>query len=489
MVPVGVIDRPREQRRDELRLDLAGAGGHVAVVGAPRSGKSTLLRTLVTALALTHTPLQVQLYLLDLSGGLAPLARLPHVAGSAGRAEPDVVRRVVAELSRLLDRRQDAGGAADDGHGEVFLVVDGWASLRADFDDLEPRLAQLQARGLAHGIHVVASGLRWSDFRAATRDLFGSRLELRLGDPMDSEVGRQAAARVPARAGRGLTTDGLHFLSALPQRAGGGTEQLVAEIAAAWAGPPGPKLRLLPARIALDGIGDPGTRGREVVIGIDETALAPVSLDLDADPHLLVLGDRASGRTALLRAFCREVVRSRDPHEARLLLVDPRRSLLGEVPGEHLLGHVTGGLAAERALTELAAYLTQRLPGPDVDAEELRARSWWEGAEVFVVVDDHDLVTDGVLAPLQPLLAQASDVGLHLVLSRRTGGASRALYDPVLRTLLELGHPGLLLSGDPDEGPLLGGLRPVRAAPGRARLVTRDGPPTLVQLGWTEPSA
>ncbi|GAB3854816.1 type VII secretion protein EccC [Nocardioides maradonensis] len=489
VLPVGVVDRPREQRRDPLLLDLTEAGGHVAVVGAPRSGKSTLLQTLVTALALAHTPQEVQVYLLDLGGGLAPLTGLPHVAGAAGRTEPEVVRRVVAELTALLDHRQAAGGSTGDDHGEAFLVVDGWGTLRADFDDLEPGLAQLQARGLAYGIHVVASALRWSDFRAASRDLFGSRLELRLGDPMDSEIGRRAAARVPARPGRGLTTEGLHFLSALPGREGGGLSDLVADIAAAWTGPPGPKLRLLPRRIALDAIGDPRARGREVVVGVDEAALAPVMLDLDADPHLLVLGDRGSGRTAVLRALCREVVRSRGPDQARLLLVDPRRSLLGEVPPEHLLGHVTGGVAAERALADLAVYLTRRLPGPEVDAARLRTKSWWEGAEVFVVVDDHDLVADGVLAPLQPLLAQAADVGLHLMLSRRTGGAARALYDPVLRTLLDLGHPGLLLSGDPEEGPLIGGLRPVRAVPGRARLVSRDGPPTGLQLGWTEPSS
>ncbi|HWU22661.1 MAG TPA: type VII secretion protein EccCb, partial [Nocardioides sp.] len=507
VVPAGVVDRPREQRRDILRLDLAGAGGHVAVAGAPRSGKSTLLRTLVAALALTTTPAETQVYLLDLGGALAPLAGLPHVAASAGRAEPEVVRRILAELTALLDRREQhfrdhgidsieayrrrrTAGEAGDGHGDLFLVVDGWGTLRADFDDLEPALAQLQARGLAFGVHVVASGLRWAEFRATTRDLFGSRLELRLGDPMDSEIGRHAAARVPARPGRGLTADGLHFLAALPQL-DGGLDGLVAQIAAAWTGPPGPKLRLLPSRIGLDEIRDPAAPDRELLVGIDEAALAPVALDLDREPHLVVLGDRGSGRTTLLRTVCRELVRSRNPEEARLLLVDPRRSLLGEVPAEQLIGHLTAGPAAEQAVTELAAYLTQRLPGPDVDATQLRSRSWWTGAEVFVLVDDYDLVADGTTSPLaalQPLLAQASDVGLHLVLARRAGGASRALYEPVLRTLLDLGQPGLLLSGDAGEGPLLGGVRPTPAPPGRARLITRDGPPTVVQLGWTDPS-
>src|SRR5207253_885236 len=51
-VPVGIVDRPFDQRRDPLVADLTGGSGHVAVVGRPRSGKSTLLRTLVAGLAL-----------------------------------------------------------------------------------------------------------------------------------------------------------------------------------------------------------------------------------------------------------------------------------------------------------------------------------------------------------------------------------------------------------------------------------------------------
>ena len=48
----------------------------------------------------------------------------------------------------------------------------------------------------------------WADFRAAMRDVFGTRLELRLGDPVDSEVDRKVAALVPSgppgtRAGAG----------------------------------------------------------------------------------------------------------------------------------------------------------------------------------------------------------------------------------------------------------------------------------------------
>ena len=56
------------------------------------------------------------------------------------------------------------------------------------------------------------------------RDILGSRLELRLGDPLDSEIDRKVAALVPVgRPGRGLVPSKLHFLGALPRVDGGGS--------------------------------------------------------------------------------------------------------------------------------------------------------------------------------------------------------------------------------------------------------------------------
>ena len=48
--------------------------------------------------------------------------------------------------------------------------------------------------------------------------------------------------------------------------------------------------------------------------------------------------------------------------------------------------------------------------------------------------------------------------------------------------------PGLLLSGSPDEGPLLGNVKPQPAAAGRGRLVTRDRGVEVVQMAWRPPT-
>ena len=252
---------------------------------------------------------------------------------------------------------------------------------------------------------------------------------------------------------------------------------------------------MLPEKVSLDAIREDAVRRKvdekRILIGINEKELAPVAIDVAAEPHLLIYGDGQSGKSALLRNYLQEIMRTRTPKEAQIVVVDYRRSLLGEVSDEYLLNYLTSATQATPTLKDIAAYLESRIPGPDVTPDQLRNRSWWTGAEVFVVVDDYDLVATQQSSPvqaLQPLMAQARDTGLHIVVARRVGGASRAAYEPVLQSMRDLAQPGILLSGPRDEGALIGNLRPQPAPPGRARVVTRDKGIEVAQLAWTDPT-
>jgi DNA segregation ATPase FtsK/SpoIIIE, S-DNA-T family len=521
-VAIGVVDRPFEQRRTPLVVDLSGAAGNVAVVGAPQSGKSTALRTLIAALAVTHDPSSVQFYCLDFGGGvLASLREWPHVGSVAGRAEAQLAQRMVTRLEaiirsretifrdhgiqsmaqyRLLKARRDP---VCDRFGDVFLIVDGWATLRREFETIETSITSLAAQGLSFGVHTVVSASRWGEIRPALKDQIGTRIELRLGDPADSELDRRRAQQVPeGKPGRGLSDDGLHMVIALPRLDGAESSFDLAEASAQvgemlraghsdFTAPPIP---LLPARVDHHSVVERAVAGREadILIGLEESELRAMAIDFAQQLHLLVVGDGECGKTAALRTICRELLRTTTAAQSQLFIVDFRRSLLGvvEPDSEHLGGYLASTAAADAALPRLADRLRRRVPPPDATPKQLRTRSWWSGPEIYVVIDDYDLVATDRSNPLMPLLEflpQAKDLGLHLVVARRSGGAARAMFEPLLAGLRDAGCVALLMSGSPDEGLVIGSARPAPMPPGRGTLITRQGNSQLVQVAWSPP--
>lgn len=500
-VPLGLVDRPLQQRRTPLLADLSGAAGNVAVVGAPQSGKSTALRTLITALAATHDPGEVQFYCLDFGGGaLAALRDWPHVGAVAGRAERRLAARVVAECESVVRSREAVFGehridsiaryrrlraqrAAPraDPFGDVFLVIDGWGALRHELEELEAPITALAVDGLSFGVHVVLSAARWADVRPSLRDQIGTRVELRLGDPADSELDRKAAQHVPRdRPGRGLSPDGMHMVIAVPE------DEIPHGDSSA------PPIAMLPSQVdhraVVSGAGAVPRAG--VLLGIEERRLQPVVFDFERHSHLLVLGDSECGKTAALRVLCRELARSASVAEAHLLIVDFRRALLGAVETGHVGGYAASPAALAALLPGLLDRLRRRMPPADATQEQLRTGSRWSGPDIYVLVDDYELVaapSGNPLAVLVEYLPHARDLGLHLVLARRGGGAERALFEPLLAGLRDLGCAELRMSGCPGGGAPFGSGRPIRLPPGRGVLVTRPGDEQLIQVAWSPP--
>ena len=70
---------------------------------------------------------------------------------------------------------------------------------------------------LNYGVHLIVCANRWSELHSSVRDQIGTKLELRLGDPLDSVIDIRAAKNVPELPGRGLTTGKHQFLAALPR--------------------------------------------------------------------------------------------------------------------------------------------------------------------------------------------------------------------------------------------------------------------------------
>ena len=506
--PIGYIDKPAEQRWDFLAANLGGAGGNVGIGGGPQSGKSTLLRTLILSLAVSHRPSAVQFYCLDFGGGsLATLRELPHVGGIAGRLDRERVERTVKEMANLLTQRETLfadsgidsmadyrsrrrrGEFADQVYGDdVFLVIDGWFTMRDEFDGLESSLQQLAQRGLAFGLHIVVATTRWADVRPWLRDNLGTKFELRLGDAIDSVINSRAAATVPARPGRGLTMSKEHFLVGLPRLdASSAIDDLsdaaraaAQRVSATWPDERAPAIAMVPKVLNAADLppaeGD-GTRTTDLVvpIGLCTDDMQPIRHNFGAHPHLIVVGDDESGKTNLLRLVANAIVRQIPSDAGQIVLADYRRQLYDSVPEDYRLAYASAAAALKTSVEQMAITLAKRVPGPEITPDRLKLRDWWEGRELFILVDDYDLVASGYdspLAPLVDLLPAGADIGLHLIVARGAAGAGRAMNESVIRRLLELGTPTVLLSCPREEGSF-GNTRAENLPPGRARYITR----------------
>jgi S-DNA-T family DNA segregation ATPase FtsK/SpoIIIE len=279
--------------------------------------------------------------------------------------ERERARRLIRELRSLVDEREhqfrDLGadsmeawharrrdGVDLGGYGEVFLLIDSWGALVRELPELEPEIGELAALGLHFGVHVVLSANRWAEVRPGLRENLGGRLELHLNDPLESEVGRVAAAGCPTCPGAASPRPGSSSRPPCPARP--------KPSSAAPAPPPAagsrPPLRLLPTLVeeaALMSAGNPrggpasgqrghppapraGSRGHGgggpggLPFAVEEHRLEVVELDLfGGSPQLLVFGDAGCGKSSLLRLIARGTA-ARSPASALgIVVVDPRR--------------------------------------------------------------------------------------------------------------------------------------------------------------------
>jgi type VII secretion protein EccCa/type VII secretion protein EccCb len=503
--PLGEIDKPFEMRRDPLVFDARSSAGNVVIHGGAKSGKSAALQTFILSAASLHSPSEVSFYCLDYGGGqLRALEDLAHVGSVASALEPERIRRTFGELEQLLRYRQQREVFRDkqgphDGRGQVFLVIDNLYAFSRDntdqFNTRNPLLAkvtELVNIGLAYGIHVVVTTPSWLEVPLAMRDGLGLRLELKLHDARDSNVRLVGALHRPAEAvpadqpGRGLTMAAEHFLFAAPEL------DQVAAINARHPGVTAPPVRLLPTNLAPAAVRAVYRGADRIVIGQREEDLAAVELDFAENPLLMVLGDTKSGKTTLLRHIIRTIRDHSTPDRVAFTVLDRRLHLVDEplFPDNEYTANVDRVLPA---ILGLSALIEKRQPPAGLSVAQLTGWSY-EGHTHYLIIDDVDQIPDTPAmtgpfvgqrpwTPLLGLLAQASDLGLRVIVTARATGSAHALMtSPLLRRFNDLQATTLMLSGNPADGGKIRGQRFDRLPSGRAILLGDTDTPTYVQL-------
>jgi S-DNA-T family DNA segregation ATPase FtsK/SpoIIIE len=368
---------------------------------------------------------------------------------------------------------------------DIVLLVDGFSSMRADFEDLEPAFADLLLRGGSFGVHVVIATNRWNDVRMQQQPLFGQRVELRLNDPSESVVGRRIAETLSAdEPGRVVTDDKLFAHIALPvlddtddDAIGEQLEQLARRSAASWSGASAAPIRLLPEDLDPDELPDALDEPDYIPFGLRQDTMQPAYFDASRDQHMLVFGDAGSGKSTFLRGIAAGFIDRYTSEEVVIGVMDVRGATAAAVPEDYLGGHASNATQATALATSIAKELERRS-----DPAEAASKP---GARIVLLVDDHDILSSGgrdPLAPLVPYLPSARDLRVHVFLTRPVAGSGRAMFEIGIQVVRDTGGTGLVMSGERSEGQVFPRVYAEQMVPGRGRLVRRGEPPRLVQV-------
>lgn len=209
-------------------LDLVSDGPHLLVAGTTGSGKSELLRTIVTAISLTHSPDRVNFLFVDFKGGsgLGPLIDLPQCVGMLTDLSEYEVERTLASLRaevRMRERFLSEASVPDlpaywagfRGAGDgirtvrgthlpvlprLVLVIDEFRMLVEEAPNALTELMRIATLGRSLGIHLIMAtqrpqGALSADIRANVT----TNISLRVQSAMESRdiINSPAAASIP----------------------------------------------------------------------------------------------------------------------------------------------------------------------------------------------------------------------------------------------------------------------------------------------------
>lgn len=177
IVPIAFLDDVVKQEQRTFYINLLEEGSY-CISGLAQSGKTNVLRTMVTSLALTHAPDDMSFYILDMGGTLRPFAQLPHKTTYVGMAAATSLKGIVKELYEELQNRRQLfaeKGVLDitsfrtvTGPGErvpsIFIAFDNYATIRHNPSYDNEQLKALVREGRSYGMHVAITMDRGADF-------------------------------------------------------------------------------------------------------------------------------------------------------------------------------------------------------------------------------------------------------------------------------------------------------------------------------------
>lgn len=422
---IGLVDDPGTQQQYPLQLDLAKTG-HTIVYGAPVTGKTTLLQTVIMALAMTHTPDKASIYVMDFGGwNMNVLRKLPHIGGIANDNEPERLKKLVALLQDILEERKQKFSSVGVGNigayrettgdklPDVVLAVDNFGAVLKLYPELDGFFVDLTGNGANYGVYLVATTLGANSVPMKITQNIKYALALQMIEKIDYTytVGK-VSSMLPVVAGRGYAKGNLplEFQTALP--ASGNNDKSVSEnvkkIAEAmdqcWDGNRPASIPEMPETIPYGSVNTTG-----ICLGLSTQKVLPVNYDPEKQHFLLISGTAKSGKSNLLQVAAKQI---KQKMGGRVCVFDTQ--------GNNLQMKQLADAYLTTA-AEIDAFIEKLRPEMQKRYDERKANAANDFEPLIVVVDNYTeffkAVSNDTISRLLAMIKIGEGLGIYLLLA------------------------------------------------------------------------
>ena len=422
-VTVGRIDDPEKQTQYPLILDFMN-DGHQVLYGAPATGKTTFLQTVLLSAAETYTPEQVNFLIFDYGSFiLSNFDILPHCLIAADPTDEDKLKKArdylqnelvarrrlfsARKVSNLTEYREDTGKPFP----AIIVVVDNIASLSAQNSDIMDVLNVAARDGGSLGIYLMITAGSTGSYMFRISQYVKAKYALQMTDKGDyREIVGGDGHTLPGRyAGRGLTKGPLEFQTALYLEGGNRklTEALTA-MSEAWTGK---RASILEAEAAPIDLGELSSSVDGVQIGIDKVTREPVEFVFRDMNGCVISGKDGGGKTNFLAFIARTM--NNDPDTTLYIYEKEGDSFLEKLCPNAKTVHDAAGV--DGVVAELETAFDER----DEDSE---------GRIVFCIDDFNSFygaISNDNVNVLSNIIQGGADRGIYFYVTCPLKGLSR----------------------------------------------------------------
>ncbi len=358
-LPVGLADNPEAQSQYSAYVDFL-ADGNLLICGPSGSGKTTLLQTILYGAVTQYQPSDVNIYILDFSSRtMSVFAAMPHIGGVCFDGEDDKLSDTFEFFTTELAERKKKFASMGIGSFKEYvqfnsdcpamlLVLDNFTAFYENYDKFDDDLAVITREGTSYGIYTIITSNTSGDLRSRLRQNFNCGIALQMPDRFEYEavIGERTEIIPEGKTpGRGLikAPGSVEFQVALPVREKDGLSQaqsikkslsgLTVESGAKGAKKLGQVLDSLSIKELLEET--KGLPENQFAVGKTMDGETVLTLDMDSEYCISIVGLGKTGKTNLLKALALEAAQKGD----EIILFDGKNEELKDFAAQAKIGH------------------------------------------------------------------------------------------------------------------------------------------------------